>query len=127
MSDLLWAAQGVTSDEGGRTAPSAGALYPLEVYVVTEDAVLHYLPDGHRAESRESATVRLAVADAVGQDAARAAPAVIVIAGVPARVEPKYGGPRRAVPPARGRACRTEPAARRHGPGPGRGADRRVR
>ncbi len=62
------------------------------MYVVTEAAVLHYLPDGHRAETRESATVRSAVADAVGQDAARAAPAVVVIAGVPARVEPKYGG-----------------------------------
>lgn len=91
VSDLLWAAQGITSESGGRTAPSAGALYPLEVYVVTEAAVLHYLPDGHRAETRESATVRSAVADAVGQDAARAAPAVVVIAGV-LRVEPKYGG-----------------------------------
>ena len=92
VSDLMWAAQGVTADWGGRTAPSAGALYPLEVYVVTDDAVLHYLPDGHRVESRSSVTARSAVADAVGQDAARSAPAVVVITGVPARVEPKYGG-----------------------------------
>ena len=92
VSDLMWAAQGVTSAGGGRTAPSAGALYPLEVYVVTDGAVLHYLPDGHRAEYRDSATARLAVADAVGQDSAREAPAVVVIAGVPARLEPKYGG-----------------------------------
>lgn len=92
VSDLLWAAQGVTSGSGGRTAPSAGALYPLEVYVVTDDAVLHYLPDGHRVEARDSSTVRRAVADAVGQDSARAAPAVVVITGVLARVEPKYGG-----------------------------------
>jgi nitroreductase len=34
LSQLLWAAQGITSEEGFRTAPSAGALYPLEVYVV---------------------------------------------------------------------------------------------
>ena len=34
VSQLLWAAQGVTSDIGFRTAPSAGALYPLEVYLV---------------------------------------------------------------------------------------------
>lgn len=92
VSDLLWAAQGVTSAEGGRTAPSAGALYPLEVYLVTDGEVRHYLPDGHRIETRDSASVRLAVADAVGQDAARDAPAVVVIAGVPTRVEPKYGG-----------------------------------
>jgi len=92
VSDLLWAAQGITSGSGGRTAPSAGALYPLEVYVVTDDEVLHYLPDGHRVEARQSSTIRRAVADAVGQDSAGAAPAVVVIAGVLARVEPKYGG-----------------------------------
>ena len=33
VSQLLWAAQGITSEWGGRTAPSAGALYPLEVYI----------------------------------------------------------------------------------------------
>lgn len=92
VSDLMWAAQGITSDKGGRTAPSAGALYPLEVYVVTDGEVLHYLPDGHRVEARDSATVRLSVAEAVGQDSASGAPAVVVIAGVPARVERKYGG-----------------------------------
>jgi hypothetical protein len=35
ISQLLWAAQGITDPGGYRTAPSAGALYPLEVYVVT--------------------------------------------------------------------------------------------
>jgi hypothetical protein len=48
---LLWAAQGRTQEGGaGRAAPSAGGTYPLEIYVVTPDGVLHYLPDGHRAE-----------------------------------------------------------------------------
>ena len=34
ISQLLWATQGITSDAGQRTAPSAGGLYPLEVYAV---------------------------------------------------------------------------------------------
>jgi len=33
VSQLLWAAQGITAEWGGRTAPSAGGLYPLEVYL----------------------------------------------------------------------------------------------
>lgn len=34
LSQLLWSAQGITDDRGYRAAPSAGALYPLEVYVL---------------------------------------------------------------------------------------------
>jgi len=34
LSQLLWAAQGITDPSGKRTAPSAGALYPLKVYAV---------------------------------------------------------------------------------------------
>ena len=37
VSQLLWAAQGITDVRGFRTAPSAGALYPLELYVVAGD------------------------------------------------------------------------------------------
>ena len=53
VSQLLWAAQGVTNLRGFRTAPSAGALYPLEVYFVTGDVegltegVYKYIPQGH--------------------------------------------------------------------------------
>jgi len=53
LSQLLWAAQGITSGEGFRTAPSAGALYPLEVYVVAGNVdglaggVYRYRVDGH--------------------------------------------------------------------------------
>jgi len=53
VSQLLWAAQGITAQWGGRTAPSAGALYPLEVYVVVGNVqnlaagVYRYEPEGH--------------------------------------------------------------------------------
>lgn len=54
VSQLLWAAQGITDPRGFRTAPSAGALYPLEVYVLVGDVqglppgVYRYEPDGHQ-------------------------------------------------------------------------------
>jgi len=87
---LLWAAQGMTADWGGRTAPSAGALYPLEVYLVTDDDVRHYVPDGHQVQVRDSTEARTAVAEAVGQDSALDATALIVITGTPDRLKPKY-------------------------------------
>ena len=34
VSQLLWAAQGITDKKGSRVAPSAGALYPIELYAV---------------------------------------------------------------------------------------------
>ncbi len=54
VSQLLWAAQGVTSPRGYRTAPSAGALYPLELYIVAgkvsdlAPGIYKYEPDEHK-------------------------------------------------------------------------------
>lgn len=92
IAQLLWAAQGVTSPYGFRTAPSAGALYPLEVYVVTADATYHYLPAEHAlalviAGDRRQELWRVALR----QEAVRRAPVVFVIAAVFARTEQKYG------------------------------------
>jgi SagB-type dehydrogenase family enzyme len=47
ISQLLWAAQGITDPRGYRTAPSAGALYPIELYLVTAEGFFHYDPQGH--------------------------------------------------------------------------------
>jgi SagB-type dehydrogenase family enzyme len=92
VSQLLWAAQGVTASWGGRTAPSAGALYPLEVYAAIPDGLLHYLPDGHRAETVSTADLRVALSEAAGGQAAVAdGAAVLVVTAVPARTEAKYG------------------------------------
>jgi SagB-type dehydrogenase family enzyme len=92
IGGLFWAAQGITGEEGARTNPSAGGLYPLEIYAVTSDGVLHYLPDGHRAEllRRDDLRGRLAGA-ALDQEAVRDAPAVFVVCAVFARTEAKYG------------------------------------
>jgi SagB-type dehydrogenase family enzyme len=92
IGQLLWAGQGVTSPDGKRAAPSAGALYPLELYVVTPEQVMHYLPEGHRAETRAVSDLRPGLrAAAVGQPSVGTAPAVMVVAAVPGRLSHRYG------------------------------------
>ena len=69
-SQLLWAAQGVTSDWGGRTAPSAGALYPLELYLVVGDVeglgkgIYRYIPKEHELIKVGDRDVRAELAEA---------------------------------------------------------------
>ena len=58
LGQLPWVAQGVTGVQGQRAAPSAGTLYPLEIYVVEQSRVLHYLPSGLRVESRSAIDLR---------------------------------------------------------------------
>ncbi len=92
IGQLLWAGQGITSADGERTAPSAGALYPLELYLVTRAEVLHYLPEGHRVESRAATGLRSALqAAALGQEPVGAAPVIVAVAAVPGRTQARYG------------------------------------
>ena len=86
------AAQGITHPSGLRTAPSAGALYPLEIYVATADGVFHYDPHPHRLERRSQKDLRPALYHAgLEQDSLLHAPAVFVIAAVYERTARKYG------------------------------------
>jgi SagB-type dehydrogenase family enzyme len=92
ISQLLWAAQGLTAAWGGRTAPSAGALYPLEVYVATASGLYHYVPQGHKVIIESQDDLRLRIWEAgLKQDAIRDAPAVFVITAVYERTAKKYG------------------------------------
>ena len=92
IAQLFWAAQGVTRSWGGRTAPSAGALYPLEVYAATAKGVYHYLPDNHRAEVSLEQDVRTALwAAGLRQDCLRQAPTIFAITAVYERTAGKYG------------------------------------
>jgi len=98
VSQLLWAAQGVTSDMGFRTAPSAGALYPLEVYLVAgrvnglESGVYRYRPATHSLVHVSGADRRDELSKAaLSQPQVRDAAADIVIAAVYSRTTGKYG------------------------------------
>lgn len=92
IGQLCWAAQGETGRGGLRTAPSAGALYPLELYVVTADGVLHYLPGSHETILHRPGDMRDALQRAaLGQEALGEAPVVFVLAAVYQRTAVKYG------------------------------------
>jgi SagB-type dehydrogenase family enzyme len=92
LGQLLWAAQGITGPAGRRTAPSAGALYPLEVYAVLETGVYHYEPETHRLtlihDADASADLYTA---ALEQEALLEAPVILALAAVDGRMEGKYG------------------------------------
>ncbi len=98
VSQLLWAAQGINRPKGRRTAPSAGALYPLEIFLVAGSvdglapAVYLYLPATHELLLKKTGDRRAALANAaLGQDWIAGAPVVIVIAAVYQRTTKKYG------------------------------------
>jgi SagB-type dehydrogenase family enzyme len=92
LSELLWATQGITGPAGQRTAPSAGALYPLEIYVATASGFYHYEPHGHQLSRRSDRDPRPAIFRAsLEQEAIREAAAVFVIAAVYERTAQKYG------------------------------------
>ena len=98
VSQLLWAAQGITDPRRGfRTAPSAGALYPLELYVVAGN--VNDLPDGiykYRSHGHELAMVvegdkRTELCNAaLDQPSVKDAAAVIVFSAVYKRTTGKY-------------------------------------
>lgn len=98
LGQLLWAAQGVTSSEGKRTVPSAGALYPLELYAICgnvsglEPGVYRYTAMHHElllvTPGRQHENLAVA---AYGQEWIAGAPAIICIAAAFARTTLKYG------------------------------------
>jgi SagB-type dehydrogenase family enzyme len=98
LSQLLWAAQGITDPKGLRTAPSAGALYPLKVYVVVGDVI--NISDGiYRYDPGEHELLRIAEGDhrkelyeaALRQDSIRDGKMVIVLSAIYETTASKYG------------------------------------
>ena len=95
LSQLLWAAQGITHAEGLRAVPSAGALYPLELYVASAGGFYRYEPRPHQLVRLSDRDLRAAMRRAeLDQEAITQAPAVFVIAAVYERTSRKYGAAR---------------------------------
>jgi SagB-type dehydrogenase family enzyme len=98
LTQLLWAAQGVTHPQGYRTAPSAGALYPLELYAVVGHVV--GLPTGfyryrcleHALELKSARDLRPEIyRAALSQRPVERAPVTFLLTAVYGRTTAKYG------------------------------------
>jgi SagB-type dehydrogenase family enzyme len=100
ISQVLWAAQGITDKTGLRAAPSAGALYPLDLYLVVGregveglgEGVYHYLPQSHSLEPTLEGDVRQTLARlSLGQMSIAEAPLSLLITAEYERTTEKYG------------------------------------
>ncbi len=96
---IAWAAQGVTSPDGKRTAPSARAIYPLTVYLVANDVtglpagVYSYVPKTHALVLHAAGDHTAALAAVTPHEAfVGHAPLVVVVAGDSALAAQKFGG-----------------------------------
>lgn len=112
LAQLAWAAQGVTQKSdappnwswgpwqgGRRTAPSAGALYPLELYIVVgnisglDPGIYKYKPQTHQLALVKTGDHRANLAKAaLDQEWMVNASCVFVVTTVYARTQVKYGG-----------------------------------
>jgi len=99
VSQILWAAQGITDKTYGlRTAPSAGALYPIEVYLiaanVTEltEGIYKYDPRKHTLKEITEGDKRIEISNAaLRQDAIENSSAIVLITAIYERTSVKYG------------------------------------
>ena len=101
LSQLLWSTHGITGRAGGRelrTAPSAGACYPIDAYVVAnnvtglEPGLYRYLADGHALMAMRTGDVGAKIAKAaLGQRMCRQASVTFVWTAVVPRTTGRYG------------------------------------
>jgi len=93
ISQLLWSCQGITDERSGfRSAPSAGATYPLEVYLVNSEGFFSYIPYTHSLKKIKDEDLRKELARACyGQGFVADAPIDIVICADFKRTTGRYG------------------------------------
>lgn len=98
ISQILWAAQGITNKRGFRTAPSAGALYPLDVYAIVGEVdgipsgIYRYHPANHTISRMKAGDMRSEFyIAALSQNAVQSAPVTLLFFANMERTTGKYG------------------------------------
>lgn len=98
LSQLLWSAQGITTEDGRRTSPSAGATYPLEIYISVKnienlkEGLYKYAPDAHSLLLIDENNRSVQIAEATYQpQMVKGAAAIFIITSVLNRTTSVYG------------------------------------
>jgi SagB-type dehydrogenase family enzyme len=94
VSQILWAAYGTNPRKGfvGRNVPSAGALYPIAVYLVDKTGIYRYQPLNHSLlPVRKGNFQSDLVVAAMGQTYVKQASASLVVTGDVGKCAQRYG------------------------------------
>jgi SagB-type dehydrogenase family enzyme len=98
VAQLLWSAQGITHPHGYRTAPSAGALYPLEIYIHAtrveglETGIYRYDPHRHALlDVKRGNFTKDIYTIALSQEQVLSAPLIVMFFAIFERTTVKYG------------------------------------
>lgn len=103
VSQILWSAQGITDNQNNlRATPSAGQVYPLEIYVVVGNSTVtglapgayHYVPSNNTLEKTVNGDLRSHLSSiATEQEAVNQAPVDFIITGNYQKMINKYKDP----------------------------------
>lgn len=99
VAQILWSAQGIIDKSDQlRTAPSAGALYPLEIYLSAANVkdlaagVYKYNPQNHTLKKILAGDKRIEISNAsLRQESIESSSALVIIAAIYERTSVKYG------------------------------------
>jgi SagB-type dehydrogenase family enzyme len=94
IAQLCWSAQGITDEEEGlRAAPSAGAIYPIQLYVVLPDGLYLYYPADHTLEKQINSDIRpMLYAASFRQQVVQDSACIFIISASTKKIEAKYRG-----------------------------------
>lgn len=104
LSQMLWSAQGVTADWGGKTTPSAKSAYPLTLYILVnrvgdlKPGVYRYISGDremvHQIVLEKSENIKDKVAEAIGQNSAKDPAAIVFVVGDMDKMAKAFDGKR---------------------------------
>jgi SagB-type dehydrogenase family enzyme len=89
LSQILWAANGLTGPEERRTAPSAANQHYVHIFVTSAEGFFEYLPVGHQLQKISGEDLRAKFSN---QQAVTQAPTVLLLVGDYERAAVRYPG-----------------------------------